>query len=95
MVRGSRAKEEIIQKILETFPGSFKYDKELRIPIEENGENIQIKITLTAAKTNVNVEVNEIIPNISNSQTDSSPTFLEITEQEKTDVINLMEKLNL
>ena len=95
MARGSQAKEEIIQKILETFPGSFRYDKELRIPIEENGENIQIKITLTAAKTNVNVEVNEIIPNISNSQTDSSPTFLEITEQEKTDVINLMEKLNL
>lgn len=95
MAKGSRAKEEIIQKILETFPGSFRYDKELRIPIEENGENIQIKITLTAAKTNVNAEVNEIVPNISNSQTGSSPTFLEITEQEKTDVINLMEKLNL
>lgn len=95
MVRGSRAKEEIIQKILKTFPGSFRYDKELRIPIEENGENIQIKITLTAAKINVNAEVNEIVPNISNSQTSSSPTFLEITEQEKTDVINLMEKLNL
>ena len=94
-MRGSEAKSIITKKILETFPGSFRYDKELRIPIEENGENIQIKITLTAAKINVNVEVNEIVPNISNSQTGSSPTFLEITEQEKTDVINLMEKLNL
>lgn len=51
--KGSIAKEQIISKILSTFDGAFKYDKELRIPVMENGEEVQIKITLTCAKANV------------------------------------------
>lgn len=51
--RGSESKEIIISKILNTFEGAFKYDKEIRIPMIEGGEEIQIKVTLTAAKTNV------------------------------------------
>ena len=55
--RGSVAKEELTQKILETFPGAFTHEKEIRIPMTENGELIQIKVTLTAAKANVeNIE---------------------------------------
>lgn len=53
MARGAKAKEEVIAKILETFSGSFKNDKEIRIPIQEDGETIQIKVALTAAKVNV------------------------------------------
>ena len=51
--KGSVLKEEITNKILECFPGSFRYDKEIRIPGIENSENLQIKITLTCAKVNV------------------------------------------
>ena len=51
--KGALAKENITQAILETFPGSFKYDKEIRVPMFENGEPLQIKITLTAAKNMV------------------------------------------
>ena len=53
--RGSEAKEFITKKLLETFDGSFLYNngKEIRIPVTENGENLQIKIALTCAKTNV------------------------------------------
>ena len=52
--KGAIAKEEVAQLILKTFPGAFKYEKELRIPMMENGEMLQIKVTLTAAKNMVN-----------------------------------------
>lgn len=67
--RGSQSKELITNKILEVFEGSFINDKELRIPVIENGEEIQIKITLTAAKTNVeNPKFNSNKENDSNIQ---------------------------
>ncbi len=53
MARGAEAKNIVTAKILETFEGAFPYDKEIRIPIAENGEIIQIKVTLTCAKVNV------------------------------------------
>lgn len=52
--RGAVSKEIITKLILKMFPESFSPDgKELRIPVMENGEEIQIKIALTAAKTNI------------------------------------------
>lgn len=53
--KGSILKQEIIEKILATFPGSFLYNdgKEVRINGTENGENLQIKVTLTCAKVAV------------------------------------------
>lgn len=53
--RGSVLKKDIAKKILEIFPGSFLYNdgKEIRINGIENGETIQIKVTLTAAKVAV------------------------------------------
>ena len=51
MAKGNASKEIIFQKILDTFKDSFMADaKTLRIPMEENGEPIEIKVTLTAAK---------------------------------------------
>ena len=41
MARGTASKEVITQKILDTFKDSFKYDKEIRIPIMEDGEYIE------------------------------------------------------
>ena len=49
--KGSIAKVDIFKKILDTFNGSFMNgEKELRIPWMENGELLEIKVTLTAAK---------------------------------------------
>lgn len=58
MAKGAVAKEEIFNKMLETFEGSFMYNngKELRINWDENGSPVQIKVTLTAAKEAVSVE---------------------------------------
>ena len=93
-IKGSQAKAEITQKILEQFQGSFVYDKEIRIPIVENGDTVQIKVTLTAAKVNVengsdtSLPVQTKVENVGNTM----PT---LTEQEKKDVRNLMVSLNL
>ena len=43
MARGAESKAKVTQTILETFEGSFEYGKELRIPIMENGERVEIK----------------------------------------------------
>lgn len=93
MARGAESKEIITQKILETFEGSFKYDKEIRIPVLENGETVQIKVALTCAKVNVENGGDVTIPTAAASAT---PIFSsEITDQEKQEVSNLLESLNL
>ena len=62
--KGNIAKEQIRNKILETFKGSFLYDngKEIRIPIMEEGSLVQIKVTLTCAKVNVAEGEDNAIP---------------------------------
>ena len=57
--KGSIAKTEIMSTILKAFPNSFAFNdgKEVRINYMENGELVQIKVTLTAAKVPVEVDV--------------------------------------
>ena len=64
MARGSVVKQEIANKILNTFEGSFLYNdgKEIRIPAYEEGELIEVKVTLTAAKENVSVGDDNLLP---------------------------------
>ena len=108
MARGEASKEEVINKILSTFEGSFKYDKEVRIPMMENGELIQIKVTLTAAKTNVEPGGDTAMPGAvkskatstsastaSNIGSASSHFMNEPTEEEKKNVAELISKLGL
>lgn len=53
-VKGAQAKIDITKKILEIFPGSFVYEKEIRIPYTDADNSTgQIKVTLTAAKVAV------------------------------------------
>ena len=64
MAKGQNLKKDIQSKILETFPGSFLYNdgKEIRISGIEDGQEVQIKVTLTAAKENVTQGEDFIIP---------------------------------
>lgn len=94
MARGAEAKAIITQKILETFEGSFPYDKEIRIPIQENGELVQIKVTLTAAKVNVENGGDNAVPAVAESASASNQNLM-ITEQEKEETRELLESLNL
>ena len=58
MARGSIAKEEVAKKIIECFgqDQAFIYDKKLYINTKENGERLQICITLTCPKNLVGIE---------------------------------------
>ena len=48
--RGTESKEKITNVLMKLFPNGFMDGKTLRIPLKENGEVVEIKITLTAAK---------------------------------------------
>ena len=100
--KGSISKEIIVQKILDTFDGAFKFDKEIRIPMIEDGAEVQIKVTLTCAKTNVERGMDTAIPGATTITT-ATPTpkvmdthgVAEVTEEEKQNVLKDMAALGL
>ena len=102
MAKGAIAKQAIFDKILETFEGSFMYNsgKELRIPFDEEGTLVQIKVALTCAKENVNVgeEVQKVAAAsqegpINNFPEPSKP--VEPSPEEKQNVEDLLKSLGL
>ena len=108
MAKGQLSKKIIIDKLLETFEGSFLYNdgKEVRIPIMEEGEIVQVKCTLTAAKVNVEPGSDNAMPTAANVQVadDSvvpsafatpAETRVEITDEEKANLASLMARLGL
>lgn len=90
-IKGATSKNIIAKKILETFEGAFQYDKEIRIPIVEDGETIQIKIALTCSKTNVAAGGDTALPGATPSaatpargqRANTSTVAEEPTEEEK------------
>jgi hypothetical protein len=94
MARGSESKQKVIDKILETFEGSFLYgSKELRIPMQENGERVEIKVALTCAKTNVGGNDSSVESGV---QTEAASNVIAApTEEEKANIANLMNRLGL
>lgn len=105
MAKGSESKASIFKKLMETYPDSFweDQDKILRIPLTENGEVIEIKVTLTAAKNNLREgaaaasaftapsaeEVASFMP------APDSTVKTEVTEEEKERVAQLLASLGL
>ena len=87
--------------ILKAFPGSFTYDKEIRIPFQEDGEDIQLKCVLTCAKVNVEPNGDIAIPGEVSANInfeDSKPIeqkVVEPTQEEKDNVKKLMETFGL
>lgn len=97
--RGSYLKQEITKKILEYFPGSFLYNdgKEIRINGKENGENLQIKVTLTCSKTVVGAAAEEQDSIKSNPQENLTTTqvLTEPSDEEKKRLQILLNSLNI
>lgn len=84
MAKGNAAKAEIQNKILELFGDNAFLSpdkKEIRICTIENGEEVQIKLTMTCAKNLIERETKVI-------KTESN-------EEEKEKVIELCKKLNI
>ena len=101
-IRGAEAKQKVMSQILETFSGSFLYEKEIRIPILENGETVQVKCVLTAAKTNVAPDGDAAVPGVaapagewnfdSPMATTPTPAKPQVSEEEAKNIENLLKK---
>ena len=98
MARGQIAKAEIQKKILNNFEGSFLYNdgKEIRIPIND----VQIKVTLTCAKENVEAGGDMAVPGVAPAVTNAFDTVAEKEEihasEEEVKLVNsLIDKLGL
>ena len=103
MAKGALAKEQIFNKMMEVFEGSFMYNngKELRINWEEDGNPVQIKVALTCAKEMVGdgfevkgnaAAATETVPikSVENISTPVEPTL-----EEKQNVEDLLTALGL
>ena len=102
--KGSILKQEVAEKILAAFPGSFLYNdgKEIRINGTENGESLQIKVALTCAKVAVEGGDDTILPGEkATAITDVKPAGTnekipqEPTAEEKERLTTLLNKLGL
>ena len=101
MARGQEEKLIVINKIKEVFPEAFEYDKTIRIPIGD----VQIKVTLTAAKDNVEPGGDTAVPGVKATKVTiadgAEPVFedvsktIEPSQSELDAVSNLMSQLGL
>lgn len=103
MARGAQAKNKVEQIISSAFKDNFLgiYDKKLYVQAEENGEMVQIAISLTCPKTPVAVSDKPLNFDDNLNFEDSttiiphSQTQTEISDEERQTVKELMERLGL
>lgn len=101
--KGTESKNSIFQKLQEIYPDSFWEDqgKILRIPLDENGSRVEIKVSLTAAKTNLGDETVKSAFEASSPFEKSAPNIekakemLEPTQEEKDNISKLIASLGL
>lgn len=97
--KGAIAKEKVIKKIEQTFGSDYIgiYDKKIYLWSEENGEKIQIALTLTCPKNLI--EANSFNEKESASELNFEDTTSQklpiINEEERENINKLMQKLGL
>ena len=107
MARGNEAKEKLINKIIQMPNISFIgcYDKKYYFFEEENGEQVQIAISLTCPKNPIQVDTTVTTdagdwdfsdnPKVNATVAVANAAPAEITEDEKANIAELMAKLGL
>ena len=101
MAKGTQSKTVIFEALRKTFPDAFWEEdgKILRIPLDENGDIVEIKVTLTAAKVAIFKALNKTSA-FSNEEPAEVPVetpthaSIEPTEEEKQNVEKLLRSLN-
>ena len=102
--KGAESKSLVTKKILEIFPNAFLYnnDKEIRIPLTEQGETVEIKVVLSCAKTPVREAAvldwsgsSSTAPAAEPVPTTSKVAPPQISEEDRRKVQELMAKLGL
>lgn len=102
--RGQIAKDIITKKLKETFGADYLgiYDKKVYLQAKENGEMVQIAITMTCPKVPVSavpqttggvLDFDKMLENKQVAPTTFSPA--EITQEETDTIEALLKKLNL
>lgn len=103
MARGNIAKQNIADKIKTTFGQDFigEVDKKLYIWADDGGERVQIAISMTCPKTMIEtIDTNKLSYNTGrNFESEDivavAPEKVEISDKEREDVRNLMQRLGL
>ena len=112
MAKGAIAKVEVGNKVLELFGGNAFWNgegKEIRINTKENGEDVQIKLAFTVAKTPISADEVDAVPGVVKPPVAAvgggpdfpepvekvEPVKIEVTETEREAVANLMSALGL
>ena len=103
MARGAQAKRKVEQIISSAFKDNFLgiYDKKLYVQAEENGEMVQVAISLTCPKTPVVVSEKPLIFDNKLNFEDGATVIphpqvqTEISDEERQTVKELMERLGL
>ena len=106
MAKGAEAKANVVKKLQEAFGADFvgEYDKKIYVWAQENGEKIQIAISMTCPKTPVGV-INPASMDFGGDldfENMGAPTIApasfepaEVSEEEKQVVADLMARLGL
>lgn len=91
-IKGTAAKEYVTKKIQEIFGPDFLgiVDKKLYISVKENGEKVQIAISLTCPKENLEFDS---APTVNNA--DETATTTQFTKKEKETIEKLMKRVGL
>ena len=100
MAKGAVAKEQIAKKMAETFGADWigMKDKKYYLWANENGERIQIAISMTCPKTLIGeagATADSNVLNFEDGATAGGETPIEITTDEKKNVADLMARLGL
>ena len=102
MARGIESKNLIFAELRRVYPDAFWEDegKILRIPMSEGSGVVEIKVTLTAAKSNMGSgelksAFGAATPSAFGIPTEKTVNPVEVTEEEKQNVADLIAALNL
>ena len=101
MAKGSIAKEVITKKLKEAFGADFigEVDKKIYIQAPENGEMVQIAISMTCPKTPVAVSNAPVVKGgIMDFEAEpvlTAPKTTEVSEEERQTVADMMRRLGL
>ena len=103
IARGTIAKQVITNKLQEAFGADFlgEVEKKIYLQAPENGEMVQIAISMTCPKTAISVNNAPVIKNgmmdFENSEpvVVNKPAVVETTEEERDNILEMMRKLGL
>ena len=101
MAKGAQAKIAVTNKIANAFGEDWigEVNKKLYVWADDGGERVQISIALTCPKTFVDAPDKNFVPD--NDWSDDLPagaiptTYAEISDEEKKNIADLMERLGL